>query len=116
MALLPLVGAAMGCAGASQAGPGGPGLTVAGTDAMRFTPSTMQVKASEATTIIFKNAGLIAHDFITEGADQNVRLVNVGPGRQQTAIFEANKPGEYRVVCIQPGHKEAGMVATIVVN
>ena len=105
-----------GCGGAAGAAPTGPVITVAGTDAMRFNPETIEVKAGQPVTISFKNAGVIAHDFVTEGADKNARLVNVGGGRTQNATFEASKPGTYQVVCIQPGHKEAGMVGKIVVS
>ena len=105
-----------GCGGAAETAPAGPVITVSGTDTMRFNPETIEVKAGQPVTISFKNAGVIAHDFITDGADKNARLVNVGGGRTQTATFEASKPGTYQVLCNQPGHKEAGMVGKIVVS
>ena len=91
-------------------------INVTGNDAMRFQPDTITVKAGQPVTIAFKNAGIIPHDFVSDGADTNVRLVNVGSGRTQSGTFEASKPGTYQVVCSQPGHKEAGMVAKIVVT
>ncbi|MGH2356156.1 MAG: cupredoxin domain-containing protein [Chloroflexota bacterium] len=115
-----LVGALLfsgcGSAAAGSADDDGTGIRVIGLDTMRFNPDTITVKAGESTKIVFKNGGFIPHDFITEGADKNVRLVNVGGGKQQSGTFLANKPGTYTVVCIQPGHKEAGMVGNIVVS
>jgi plastocyanin len=94
----------------------GPTIVVEGLDTMRFRPDPITVKAGEAVTITFKNVGVIAHDLITEGADKNARLVNIGGGKQASATFLANKPGSYSVVCIQPGHREAGMVTKVIVE
>jgi uncharacterized cupredoxin-like copper-binding protein len=109
-----LLGGCGGTAGATVAD--GPSMTVIGTDAMKYAPDTLNVKAGEPVTIVFKNGGIIAHDLITSGADKNVKLVNLSSGKQQQATFEASKPGTYEFVCQQPGHKEAGMVGKIVVS
>jgi uncharacterized cupredoxin-like copper-binding protein len=106
-----------GCGGtAGETASAGPSMTVTGIDAMKYAPDTLNVKAGEPVTIVFKNSGIIAHDLVTSGADKNVKLVNLGSGKQQRATFEANKPGTYEFVCQQPGHKEAGMVGKIVVS
>lgn len=83
---------------------------------MRFVPETITVKAGEPVNIVFQNAGIIAHDLISQGADTNVTLVNVGGGKRQSGTFLASKAGEYRVFCRQPGHTEAGMVGKIIVS
>lgn len=113
-----LLASACGTAGATTAtgGTNGPVIMVTGTDAMRFSPDTIQAKAGQPVTIAFKNAGLIPHDLITEGATRNVRLVNVLPGKEQSGTFLAQQPGEYTFYCSQPGHREAGMVGKIVVS
>lgn len=105
-----------GSAGATDAAGDGPGTTVVGLDTMRFNPETLTVKAGTAVKFTFRNGGILPHDFITEGADQNVRLTNITGGRSGSGTFLANKPGTYNVVCVQPGHKEAGMTARIVVE
>jgi uncharacterized cupredoxin-like copper-binding protein len=105
-----------GCGGSAAAALPSDAVQVSGTDAMRFAPDTITAKAGQPVTLAFKNAGIIPHDLITEGGDKNARLVNVGSGKQQTAVFQANKPGTYAFVCNQPGHKEAGMVGKIVVS
>lgn len=109
---------ATGCGNSAVAGDGGaaPGTLVVGLDTMRFNPDTISVKAGEPVTISFRNSGVLLHDLISEGADRNVKLANVAGGKQVSGVFQANKPGTYAIVCIQPAHKEAGMVGKIVVE
>src|SRR6266540_152747 len=102
-----------GCGQSADAAPSGPVIAVDATDTMKFEPAAVHVKAGEAVTIAFKNKGVIVHDFISSGADKNVRLANVLGGREARGVFQASKPGTYQVLCQQPGHKEAGMVGTI---
>jgi plastocyanin len=114
-----LVGACSlaGCAGSAGAGGGeSTGPTVIGLDTMRYNPDTITVKAGQPTMLTFRNGGFIPHDLITEGGDQNANLANVGPGQTATGTFLASKPGTYQFVCVQPGHKESGMVGKIVVT
>ena len=94
----------------------GPVVVVAGTDAMRFTPDTIHVKAGETVTLTFRNDGVLLHDLVTRGATRNAQLTNVAGGRQKSASFLAAAPGTYQVLCTQPGHTEAGMFARIVVS
>jgi plastocyanin len=111
------LGALAACGGAAgSAGAAGPVVGVVGYDTMRYAPETVTVKAGEAVTISFTNRGILPHDLITQGAETNASLVNVTAGREQRGTFRADKPGEYAFVCIQPGHKEAGMIGKIVVD
>lgn len=103
-----------GCGGSAAAS--GTVVTVTAGDTMRYNPDTITVKPGEAVTIAFHNAATIPHDLIVQGGDKSVRLVNVGPGKEQRGTFLASKPGTYEFYCNQPGHKEAGMVGKIVVG
>jgi uncharacterized cupredoxin-like copper-binding protein len=38
------------------------------------------------------------------------------PGASNHLSFTPTKPGNYQFYCTVPGHKEAGMVGTLVVN
>ena len=110
-------GAGSGAAGGGDAGAGaGTSTTIVGLDTMKFNPETITVKAGAPVTITFKNAGMLPHDLVTEGGTQNAKLVNIGAGKEQAGTFMAPKPGTYAIVCTQPGHKEAGMVAKITVE
>jgi|GEM_PF-1088383 len=98
-------------------GEAGPALSIAAGDDMHYHPASLTVKAGTPTTIVFTNgAASVNHDLVSEGADRNVRLINVGPGRQQRATFQASRPGTYEFYCTQPGHRELGMTGTIVVT
>jgi uncharacterized cupredoxin-like copper-binding protein len=110
-----------GCRAADRPGPAaaagaGRELVVVGTDAMRFDPPTIQARAGEAVTLTLKNAGRLPHDLVTRGASQDAVIANVPGGRQKSALFKADAPGTYQLVCPQPGHMEAGMTAQIVVT
>jgi uncharacterized cupredoxin-like copper-binding protein len=95
---------------------GGPVLEVIGLDTMRFDPETIRVTAGETVTIHFRNKGVIPHDLITQGGEKNARLANLAGGREAKGVFQASKPGTYPMLCVQPGHREAGMVGRIVVE
>src|SRR5688572_15072307 len=113
-----LLAGAMLLSGCGEAIPAdaGPAIEIIGTDAMRFEPETITVKAGQPALIAFRNKGVIVHDYISSGAEKNVRLANVLGGREAKGIFQASKPGTYTVLCVQTGHKEAGMVGKIVVE
>ncbi|CAA9291858.1 MAG: hypothetical protein AVDCRST_MAG77-5222 [uncultured Chloroflexi bacterium] len=106
-----------GCGQGSEAAPADALVFVVdGTDTMRFLPDPITVKAGQAVTIVFRNKGVIVHDYISSGSEKNARLANVLGGREARGVFQASKPGTYQVLCQQPGHREAGMVGTIVVE
>ncbi len=114
--VLLIAGAVTACGQPTAAAPSGPAIEIGGTDSMKFDPETITVKAGEAVTIAFKNKGVIVHDYISSGAEKNVRLANVLGGREAKGVFQASKPGTYTVLCVQSGHKEAGMVGKIIVE
>lgn len=110
-------GGSAGTSGTSTtSGGSGTATTIVGLDTMKFNPETVTVKAGTPLKITFRNAGMIAHDLVTEGGAQNAKLVNVGASKSQEGTFLATKPGEYKIICTQPGHTEAGMVAKIIVE
>jgi len=114
--VLLIAGAVTACGQPTAAAPSGPAIEIGGTDSMKFDPETITVRAGEAVTIAFKNKGVIVHDYISSGATTNVKLANVLGGREARGVFQANNPGTYLILCVQPGHREAGMVGKIVVN
>lgn len=115
---LPLVIALVAMAGCGELVPAdaGTAIEIDGTDTMKFVPETITIKAGQPALIAFKNKGVIVHDYISSGADKNVRLANVLGGREARGIFQASKSGTYVILCQQPGHREAGMVGKIVVE
>ncbi|BDG59227.1 cupredoxin domain-containing protein [Caldinitratiruptor microaerophilus] len=81
---------------------------------MGFEPSRITVKPGERIRFAVENRGTQDHEF--EGEEGGLEEIVVPPGKTRTVEWTAPRtPGEIEFVCDLPGHKEAGMVGTIVV-
>lgn len=89
-------------------------LTITGKDDFKFTPATITVKVGQTVNITFKNEGVLEHSYVIPGA--NVSLTGVQAGQTATATFVAPAAGEYEIHCDVAGHKEGGMVGTLIVE
>ena len=100
------------------------------TDAMRFTPSKLQVREGETVRFVVANRGRQQHEFVLgtrKVLDAHAALmrrfpqmdhdeanaVHVAPGKRKTLAWTFNRPGEFAFACLVPGHYEAGMTGTI---
>lgn len=93
---------------------GGDVQTVTMEDTMRFGPQTLTAAAGEELTVNLQNNGAIEHNFAIDAADVDE---DVDGGAEEEITFTApSEAGEYEIYCNIPGHKEAGMVATLVVE
>ncbi len=112
-------------------------LAITGTDAMEFEPDTFTVPAGDEVTVEFTAEGSVDHDLVIEGvaaigmvgeeghgdhADEDhamegddLHVAHADPGETVTATFMIEEAGTYEVYCSVPGHREAGMVATLTV-
>ena len=93
-------------------------VTVEG-KAYSFTPSTITVSEGDKVRLTFKNTGSVSHDFVIDELDVNTGLVS--PGSSITVEFDAPRDDlnvvlSYEFYCSVPGHKEAGMKGTLVVE
>lgn len=70
------------------------------------------VKAGVVTFVV-KNEGALEHNFVIEGADQQIELV-LPQGTETLEVTLA--PGTHKISCDLPGHQEAGMVSEITVR
>jgi plastocyanin len=80
--------------------------------ALRFDPATITVRAGEEVGIVLTSTD-ITHDFTIDD------LVHVAaePGTPRESGFTApDEPGEYTFYCSVVGHRESGMVGTLVVT
>jgi nitrite reductase (NO-forming) len=85
-------------------------ITVVGHD-IYFEPAEVNAKAGKVTFVL-PNEGAAPHDFSIDELDIHVAMP---PGETQT--IEAEIPaGTYEFYCNVPGHKDAGMVGTLVVE
>ncbi|MGH9199227.1 MAG: plastocyanin/azurin family copper-binding protein [Acidimicrobiia bacterium] len=81
-----------------------------------FEPRPLRARSGKVRFLLM-NRGTVEHDFfipaLREHGDHERHLVLPG----KTLIVEIDlKPGSYTLECSIPGHKDAGMVATIEVS
>jgi len=81
----------------------------------RYEPKEGSAHAGEIVFVV-KNDGAIGHNFIIQDAANKkvaeVAIVDPGTTAQVRATMA---PGTFAILCTLPGHREAGMVATLVV-
>ncbi|QDL53447.1 cupredoxin domain-containing protein [Rhodoferax aquaticus] len=101
-------------------------------DAMRFTPSAIQVKQGETIRFVIKNSGQLSHEFVLgstqdladhyelmkknpemEHADDN--MLTVKPGQTGEMLWKFTRSGSVGFACLQVGHFDAGMKGNIAV-
>ena len=117
----PVPGAAAAGAGAAPAASPAAGGEAAAPAAATFTvklediffdPKELTIPANTPVTIDLPNVGAAPHDFSIDALKISVP---VEPG--DTGSVTINAPaGTYEYYCNVPGHKEAGMVGTLIVK
>jgi uncharacterized cupredoxin-like copper-binding protein len=105
-------------------------IEVGMSDAMRFTPSLIEVKLGETIKFVIKNEGQVLHEFVlgteeklAEHAAMMVKFPNmehdepymahVLPGKTGEINWTFNRAGEFDFACLIAGHFQAGMVGKI---
>lgn len=89
-------------------------VTITMSNKMEFDPSSITVNTHERITIMLRNSGTIEHNFSIDSLQVDK---DVGPGATETVIIVApDKPGQVEFYCNVEGHREAGMVGTLVVE
>lgn len=105
--------AVVGCGGGAGT-PAAATLTAEGTE-FAFGPAQWTVQAGQEVTVNFENAGSIEHNWVVLGAGV-ISTGLVAAGNEGSVTFSIAQAGEYTVICDVPGHREAGMVGTLVVE
>lgn len=77
-----------------------------------FDPDTLTVAVGEPIAVELTSTD-IEHDLVVDEVDLHVAADG---GDTQVGGFTATEPGEYEMYCSVPGHREAGMVGTLVVE
>ena len=83
--------------------------------ALKWTQAAYQATAGDVTFVV-KNPGPVQHNFVVEGDGLRVESPAFKPNSTNNYTIKGLVPGEYRIVCTLPGHREAGMVATLTVR
>jgi plastocyanin len=103
-----------GCGG--DDGGGGDASTdieVMGEDSLSFDPDEFTVPAGQEVTVTLTSGG-VEHDFVVEDlGGEDVDVVHADANQTETGTFTADEAGTYTVFCSVPGHREAGMEATL---
>ena len=102
------------CGGGGGGGGSGAALnvTISATE-FKFDPATINAAPGQTINLTVTNKGAIEHNFVLPQA--NVKFTT-DPGKTSTKTFTAPAAGTYVIDCDIPGHKEAGMVAQLVVK
>lgn len=106
-------------------------------DQMRFTPSSIEVRAGETIRFVVHNAGKTAHEMVL-GSDDEIRehaqamqqglahqdghshgtgaAITVPAGHKGELVVKFDQASTLQMACLIPGHYEAGMRGTVKVS
>jgi uncharacterized cupredoxin-like copper-binding protein len=90
------------------------GLALSETE-FKITPPTATAKVG-TTTIKVTNDGKITHVLAVQTPAGLVKTGDIAPGASATLVVHLMKAGKYTFFCPIPGHRQAGMVGTLVVG
>ncbi|HMQ33993.1 MAG TPA: cupredoxin domain-containing protein [Chloroflexaceae bacterium] len=101
-----------------QGGTGVSPETLAGLPAMVspgfvFEPGELRVRSGEMVAMRLDNPHGAPHSFDIDALGVHVAMPS---GESALALFQAPAPGTYEFYCAVPGHREAGMVGTMIVE
>lgn len=100
---------------------------------MMFVPDHLQIKKGEQIRFKITNSGELDHEFILATTAENLKHAElmkkipdmehddpnakrVAPGKSDEILWKFTKVGTFEFSCLIPGHREAGMIGTIVVK
>jgi len=99
-------------------------------DAMRFTPASIEVREGDTVQFVVRNSGGVLHEMVigtSTDLEAHAALMRkfpgmehdepnmtpVAPGKAGEIVWQFTQVGDYRFACLLPGHFEAGMIGTI---
>ena len=115
------VGLILAACGGGSSGGSPSGGAAAGTEVkvglidFAYTPKTVEVPADKKFTLVVTNTGSVEHDFVVDALKINVAGV-LPNGKPKTQEIGPLKAGTYDLYCAVAGHKQAGMIGTLVVK
>jgi uncharacterized cupredoxin-like copper-binding protein len=100
---------------------------------MLFTPARLEIKKGDQIKFMLRNNGVLDHEFILATTAENLKHgeamkknpdmehddpngKRLAPKKKNEIVWKFTKAGEFEYSCLIPGHREAGMVGTIVVK
>jgi uncharacterized cupredoxin-like copper-binding protein len=100
---------------------------------MVFVPDRVEVKRGEQVRFVLRNNGELDHEFVLATRDENLKHAEamktnaemdhddpnakrLQPKKSGELVWRFTKSGEFEYGCLIPGHREAGMIGTVVVK
>lgn len=100
---------------------------------MMFVPDRVEVKRGEQIRFVLRNNGALDHEFVLATAAENVKHAEemkknpemehddpnakrLAPAKAGEVVWKFTKPGTFEFGCLIPGHREAGMIGTVIVK
>lgn len=100
---------------------------------MMFMPAKVEVKKGEQVKFVLRNNGELDHEFILATTAENLKHgeamkknpdmehddpngKRLAPKKADEIVWKFTKAGQFEYSCLIPGHREAGMVGTIIVK
>ena len=122
------------CSGVSTVQPATE-ITVEASD-FAYDPASITIPAGQPVTLTLMNTGAVEHDFVIDTIQvTDVEASESGPaqhhqmdeadydlhffaraGESAVLKFTALEPGTYEIFCSIEGHKQAGMIGTLIVS
>jgi uncharacterized cupredoxin-like copper-binding protein len=102
-------------------------------DQMRFTPNAIRVKQGDVIKFVHSNVGQVMHEFVL-GTPESLAhhaemmkkfpgmqheepyMAHVAPGTTGVIVWQFSERGEFAFGCLLPGHFDAGMKGTVIVE
>ena len=100
---------------------------------MMFIPAKLEIRRGEQIRFMLRNNGELEHEFVLDSTANNMKHAKammknpdmehddpnakrLKPKKTDEFYWRFTKPGKFEYGCLIPGHREAGMVGTIVVK
>ncbi len=104
-----------------------------GSEKMMFIPSRIEIRRGEQIKFLLRNNGELDHEFILATTEENVKHAEemkknpemehddpnakrIVPKKTSEIVWKFSKAGEFEYGCLIPGHRDAGMIGTIIVR
>ncbi|MGL4261979.1 MAG: cupredoxin domain-containing protein [Afipia sp.] len=100
---------------------------------MLFIPDRVEVRTNEQIKFVLKNNGDLEHEFVLASTEDNLKHAEVmkknsdmehddpnakriDPKEGSELVWKFSKPGQFEFACLIPGHRESGMLGTVIVK
>ena len=111
------------CSGASASGApaakstgGTQAVEIKAADTFKFDPPSITVKAGAPVRLTLSNSGALEHDWVVDSLEGKKVEADAKPKSSASVEFTPTAARTYEYYCSVPGHRDAGMKGTLVVQ